>query len=185
MAMYARSRLRALPIHNPRDFSLRSTIAILVNISELSPLDIRTTKAALDKLSDVELEKYTEPEELTSASEAGAHVANRRAQSSEHLWKRQDSYLFLLSRSRFAKRRRVPGVVFELMIRTGVSTWTVYQIPDSVSVFKRAVYLERNELMAYSHRPPKLPICPKQKFSHDRLYRLGRAVCRIAATLFA
>ena len=77
-------------------------------------------------------------------------------------------------------------MVFELVLRTCVSTWTVHQMPESSNMFDFPAHFERNELMAYSHRPDKLSICPKQKFSHDRLHNgLGRVLNKIAATLFA
>ncbi len=85
----------------------------------------------------------------------------------------------------YAKSMDVPGVAFEFVTRTGVSAWTFHQVPDPGDVLGYPAYFERNELMAYSQRPSKSPICPKRKSSHDKLYGLGRAVNRIAATLFA
>ena len=138
---------------------MKPIISALFTISEPLPLRIMTIERALDKLSETELEKHLEPEKITSLPEADAYMAEREAQSSEYLWDRQGPCLSLLARSRFAKRSGMPGVVFEFIMRTGVSTWTVYRIPNPDDVFDHPVYLERNELMAHSRRPLKLPIC--------------------------
>lgn len=188
MGWHARSRLEALPILNPRVFSLRCTISYLLCISELSFQamgSMMAIKVALDKLSDTELERHTRPEGFTFVSEAIAYMANKEAQSSEYIWRQQGHCLSLVARSRFARRMAVPGVAFEFVTRTGVSEWTAYRIPDSGDVIAPPAYFERNELMAYSPRPSKSLVCPKRKSSHDRLHRLGRAVNRIAVTLFA
>ncbi len=185
MLRYAQPRLKALPILNPTTFSLRSAISVLLTMSESSPFIETTTRAALDRLSDAELEKHTKPEEITSTPEARACMANTKRQSPEYTWRRNGQYIFLLARSRHARRLGVPGVVFEVMIRTGTSEWIVYQIPDPDNVFMRPAYLYRNELMAYSHRPVKSPIHLKREHVHGGLYRLGRTLRRVAATLFA
>lgn len=188
MGWHARSKLKALPILNPRAFSLRCTISGLICISEPSLQAMAcmlTIKAALDKLSDAELERYTKPERFTSVSEAIAYMANREAQSSEYLWKQQGHCLFLLDRSGFAKSTDVPGVALEFVTRTGVSVWTFHRIPDPGDVLDRPAYFERNELLAHSQRPSKSPMDPNRQSPHDRQHRFGRAVNRIAATLFA
>ena len=185
MRQYVRPRLKSLPILDPTAFSSRSAISVLLTISEPSPLDEKTIKAALDRLSDAELEKHTKPEEITSVSEARAYMANTRTQSRECTWKRNGQYIFLLARSRHAKCLGVPGVVFEFVIRTGASQWTVYQIPDPGNVLKHPAHFYLNELMAYSHRPVKSPIHLRHKHVHGRLYRLGRTLGRAAASLFA
>ncbi len=185
MNWYLRSKSRALPILNRKTFSLRSIISVLFTVSEPPTWGTITAKAALDKLSDADLERYTEPEQFTSASAAATYMASRKAQSSECIWRKQDDGLSLLARSKFAKSLGVPGVVFEFMVRTGASTWTVYQMPEPSNIFNSRVHLARNELMTCSNRPDKLSICPKQKPSHGRLYnRLGRTLSKIAATLF-
>jgi hypothetical protein len=185
MRRYVRPGMKALPILDPTTFSSRSAISVLLTISEPSPLGETTIKAAIDRLSDAELEKHTKPKEITSASEARAYMANTKTQSPEYAWRRNDQYIFLLAGSKHAKHLGVPGVVFEFMIRTGASQWTVYQIPDPGSVFERPAHFYRNELMAYSHRPAKSPIHLRHKHVHGRLYRLGRTLGRAAASLFA
>ena len=112
MHRYVRPRLKALPILDPTAFSLRSAISVLLTISEPSPLGETTIKAALDKLSDAELERHTKPKEIASASEARAYMANTETQSPEYTWRRSGQYIFLLAGSRYAKRLGVPGVVF-------------------------------------------------------------------------
>ncbi|KPK34992.1 MAG: hypothetical protein AMJ65_17680 [Phycisphaerae bacterium SG8_4] len=185
MLRYVRPRLKALPILDPATFSSRSVISVLLTISETSPLGETTTKTALDRLSDAELEEYTKPKEITSASEAHAYMANTETQSAEYAWRRNGQYIFLLAASRHAKDLGVPGIVFEFMIRTGASQWTVYQIPDPDNVFEHAVHFYRNELMAYSQRPVKSPIHLKPKRVRGKLYGLGRTLGRAAAYLFA
>jgi hypothetical protein len=185
VSWHLRSTSKALPILSPTDFSLRSPVSALFTISEPSREGTRAVRAALDTLSDAELEKHTEPRQITSAWAADAYMAGRKAQSSEYIWRRQDGCLVLLARSKVAKSRGVPGVVFEFMIRTSVSKWTVYQVPELGSIVDFAGYFERNELVGYSPRPTKSPICPKLESHLDRLHKLGRAVRRIAASLFA
>ncbi|MBL7186896.1 MAG: hypothetical protein ISS70_11285 [Phycisphaerae bacterium] len=185
MRRYVRPRLKALPILDPATFSSRSAISVLLTISEPSPLGETTIEAALDRLSDAELEKHTKPQEITSASEARAYMADTETQSPEYTWRRNGQYIFLLAASKHAKGLGVPGVVFEFMIRTGASEWTVYQIPDTDNVFEHPAHFYRNELMAYSHRPVKSPIHLKRKRVHGRLYRLGWTLGRVAASLFA
>ena len=185
MRLYVRPRLEALPILDPTTFSSRSVIAVLLSVSEQSSLGDRTIKTALDKLSDAELEKYTKPKEINSVSEAHAYMVNIETQSAEYTWRRDGQYIFLLSASRRAKRLGVPGVVFEFMIRTGESQWTVYQMPEPDNVFEHPAHFYRNELMAYSHRPAKSPIQLKHEHVHGKLYELGRTLGRAAASLFA
>ena len=185
MRRYVRPTLKALPILDPTTFSPRSAILVLLTISEPSPLGETTMKAALDRLSDAELEKHTKPKEITSESEARAYMANIKTQSPEYTWRRNDQYIFLLGGSKHAKHLGVPGVVFEFMIRTGASQWTVYQIPDPDNVFEHPAHFYRNELMAYSQPPVISPIHLKRKHVHGRLYGLGRILGRVAASLFA
>ena len=185
MRRYVRPRLNALPILDPTTFSSRSAISVLLTISEPSPVGETTIKAALDRLSDAELEKHTKPKEITSASEVRAYMANIETQSPEYTWRRNGQYFFLLAGSRQAKHLGVPGVVLEFMIRTGASQWTVYQIPDPGNVLEHPAHFYRNELMAYSHRPAKSPIRLKHNHVHGRLYGLGRTLGRATASLFA
>lgn len=184
MSWHLRSTSKALPILSPKDFSLRYTVLALFTISEPSRDGARAVRAALDTLSDAELERHTEPKQITSGWAADAYMAGRKAQSSEYVWRRQDGCLFLLARSNVAKSRGAPGVVFEFMIRTGVSKWTVYQVPELGSILDFAGYFERNELVAYSPRPTKSAIRLKRESPRDRLHRLGRTVSRVAATMF-
>lgn len=184
MRLYARPRLEALPILYPTTFSPRSVISALLTISEPSSLG-ETMKNALDRLSDAELEQYTEPKEITSASEAHAYMVQIDTQSAEYTWRRNGQYVFLLARSRCAKGLGVPGVVFEFVIRTGASKWTVYQIPDADNLFEHPVHLYRNELVAYSQRPVKSPMPLKHEHVHGKLYELGRTLGKAAAALFA
>ncbi len=171
-----RPKLKALPIWNAADFSLRSAIADLMMSSERSGTGLRAFGAALDKLSDARLERHSHPQTIPSTSQAVAFLAEKRAQSSEYHWKRQGSCLLLISRSRFAEHRAVPGVALEFMIRTGRSEWMVYRIPDPGEILGCAVYLERNELIAHSRRPLKSPIRTMRTKPHRRLAGLGRAV---------
>ncbi len=184
MSWHLRSRSKALPILSPKDLPLRSAISTLFTISEPSRKSATAVRAALDALSDVELERHTEPKRLTSAWAADAFMASKEAQSSEYIWRRQGGYLFLLARSKVAKSRGVPGVVFELMTRTGVHAWTAYQVPELGKILGFAGYFERNELVGYSQRPTKSPVCPKRESPRDGLHRLRRAVSRVAATMF-
>lgn len=185
MRRCARPRLKVLPILNPAELSLRSAISVLLTISESAPFIEATTRAVLDELSDAELEKHTKPKEITSISEARTYLANIKTQSSEYTWIRDGQYIFLLAGSRRARYLGVPGVVFEFMIRTGESQWIVYQIPDPDNVFVRPAHFYRNELMAYSQRPVKLPIHLEPKHVRCGLYRLGRTLGRVAASLSA
>ena len=185
MHRYVRPRLKALPILDPATFSSRSAISVLLTISEPSPLGETKIEAALDRLSDAKLEKHTKPKEITSESEARAYMANTKTQSSEYTWRQNGQYIFLLAASKHAKRLGVPGVVFEFMIRTGASQWTVYQIPDPGDVLEDPAHFYRNELMAYSHGPLKSPIHLKRKHVHGKLYRVGWTLGRAAASLFA
>jgi hypothetical protein len=185
VSWHLRSRSKALPTPGPNDFSLRLTLSALITISEPSRQSATAVRTALDALSDVELERCTEPRRITSAWAADAYMAGKQAQSSQYVWRQQDGCLFLLARSEVAKSRGAPGVVFELIIRTGASTWTAYQVPELGEILDSAGYLERNELVAYSPRPTKSGICPKLESRGGRLHRLGRALSRFAATLFA
>lgn len=185
MRRCARPKLKALPILNPAEFSLRSAISVLLTISESAPFIEATTRAVLDELSDAELEKHTRPKEITSISEAHTYLANIRTQSSEYTWIRNGQYIFLLAGSKRARYLGVPGVVFEFMIRTGKSQWIAYQIPDPDSVFVRPAYFYRNELTASSQRPVKSPILLNPKYVRSGLFRLGRTLRRVAMSLFA
>jgi hypothetical protein len=176
MDLRLRSKLKALPIWNAADLSPRSTITGFMMSSESSKTDIRALEAALNRLSDAELDKYSHPETIASTSQAIAFLADKGGQSSQYHWKRQGSCLLLISRSRFAEHRAVPGVALEFVIRTGRSEWTVYRIPDPGEILGCAVYLERNELIAHSRRPLKSPIRAMRTKPHRRLAGLGRAV---------
>ncbi len=59
MGLYVRSRLRASPILNVKTFSLRSTVSLLINISEPSPLGMVTILEHPSYLERNELEGYT------------------------------------------------------------------------------------------------------------------------------
>ncbi|MHC4564773.1 MAG: hypothetical protein ACYTE3_03350 [Planctomycetota bacterium] len=176
MDLGLRSKLKALPIWNAADFSLRSMIADLTMSSERSETDLRAFEAALDELSDARLERHSHPQTIPSKSQTVAFLAEKVAQSSQYHWKKQGSCLLLISRSKTAEARNVPGVAFEFVIRTGRSAWTVYRIPDPGEILGCAVYLERNELIAQSQRPSKSPIRAMQSKPHRRLAGLGRAV---------
>lgn len=158
MKFHLRSKLKCLPIWNPGVCSLRSTIAHLIAISEQSPMAYREIKAALDKLSDAELGNCTCFEIIDSTSEAIAFLRRKQAQSPSYRWIQAGDYLFLLCNSERAKRLGVPGVAFELVIRTGPSEWVVYRVPDPNEVFGCPTYFERNELVIHSQRPVKLRI---------------------------
>lgn len=188
MGRQARSRLKALPILNTGALSLRCTISDLICISEPAPEAVAgmlTVKAALDKLSDFELERHTKPQRFTALCEAGAYMTIREAQSSEYLWRQQGHCLFLLDRSASAESTDVPGVALEFVTRTGVSVWTFHRVPDPCDILERPAYFERNELLAHSQRALKSPKDVDRQFPRDRKHRLGRVVSRIAATLFA
>lgn len=176
MDLRLRSKLRALPILDEPDASPRSRIAGLITFCEPTGTDVRSLESALDKLSDAELDKYSKPQTIASTSQAIAFLADKCSQSPQYLWKRQGSCLLLVSRSRFAQNRAVPGVAFEFVIRTGRSEWTAYRVPDPGRVLGCAVYLERNELIAHSRRPLKSPIRPMPTKPARRLARLCRAV---------
>ncbi len=176
MDLRLRSKLKALPIWSAADLSPRSTIAGFMASSESSETDIRAFEAALNRLSDAELDKYSHPETIASTSQAIAFLADKGGQSSRYHWKRRGGCLLLISRSRFAEHRGVPGVAFEFVIRTGKSEWTAYRIPDPGEILGCAVYLERNELIAHSRRPSKSPIRALRSKPQRRLAGFGRAV---------
>ena len=188
MVGHLRSRLKALPILDPAVFSLKCTISQLICISEPSlqaMSGMTTIKAALDKLSDAELDRHTRPLSLASASDAIAYMKNREAESSQYLWEQQGHCLFLLAEGEFARNRGVPGVVFEFLTRTGPSVWTVRHIPDPLDVVGHPSHFERNELMCYTQRPARSQICLKWNSAHGRSSKLSHAVKKIAATLLA
>ncbi len=176
MDLRIRSKLKALPIWSAADFSPKSVIVDFMTISERSGLIARSLRAALNKLSDAELDEYSEPRTMSSTSQATAFLADKGTQSSEYQWTQHDSCLVLLARSRFAKRLDVPGVVFEFVIRTGRSTWTAYRMPEPREIFGCPVYLDRNELVAHSRRPSRLPMPAVRRRPRRKLIGLGRAV---------
>ena len=176
MDLRLRSKLKALPIWNAADFSLRSTIADFIMTSERTETSARVLETALDKLSDAELNGYSHPRTIHTTSQAITFLAEKGAQSSEYHWRKQGSYLLLVSRSKFAEDKNVPGVAFEFVIRTGRSAWTVYRIPDPGEILGCAVYLERNELIAHSRRPSKSPIRAMRSKPQRRLAGFARAV---------
>jgi len=185
---HLRSRLKALPILDPAVFSLNCTISQLICISEPSlqvASGMTTIKAALDKLSDAELDGHTRPLSLASAAEAITYMNNRQAESSQYLWEQQSHCLFLLCRGEIARSRGVPGVAFELLTRTGPSGWTVRRIPDPIDVLGHVSHFERNELVCYSQRPGTSQTCPEWNSPHGGLFRLRYAMKKIAATLLA
>ncbi len=180
MSLHLRSMLKALPIWDPSAFPLRSAIAHFMAISEQSTTVTRVLEAAMGGLSDDQLDRYTYPEMIRCTSEATTFLANKEAQSCEYRWRQQGDCLLLLARSSFAKDHDVPGVAFEFVIRTGKSAWRVYRVPEPCEVFDCAIYLERNELAARSHRPCKLPIgTTRQRWPG----RLGRAAGQLLAAL--
>ncbi len=188
MVGHFRSKLKALPVLDPAIFSLKCTIPQLISISEpfLQKLSCMTTiKAALDKLSDGELDRHTRPLSLASASEAIAYMKDRRAESSQYLWEQHGHCLFLLARGEFARSRGVPGVAFEFLTRTGPSEWTVRRIPDPLDVLGHVSHFERNELMCYTLRPVKSQIRLKWNPARGRLFAFSHAVRKMAATLLA
>ena len=185
MGLYSRSRLKALPILNSGISSVKHIISHLICISEPAMQAceaMATIEAALDKVSDAELDDYTRPENLTSVSEAMDYMAERKGESSEYRWKRQGDCLFLLATCGLAKSNGVPGVAFEFVTRTGPSMWTVHQIPDPCSLLDHPAHYERNELVGYSHRPSESPPRCHQNRSGYRLYRVGRFAERVATT---
>jgi hypothetical protein len=173
MDLGLRSKLKALPIWSVTDSSPRSTIARFMMSSET---DIRAIEVALNRLSDDELDMYSHPQTIASTSQAVAFLTDKGGQSSQYHWKRRGSCLLLISRGKTAQARNMPGVAFEFVIRTGISAWTVYRIPDPAEILGCAVYLERNELIARSQRPSKVPIRAMRSKPHGRLARLCRAV---------
>lgn len=188
MVGHLRSRLKALPILDPAVFSLRCTISHLICISEPSQQAMSamtTIKAALDTLSDAELDRHTRPLSLASVSDAIAYMKNREAESSQYLWEQQGHCLFLLARGEVARNRGIPGVAFEFLTRTDTSVWTVRRVPDPLDVLGHVSHFERNELMCYTQRPMKSHICLKWDSRRGRLPKLGHAIRKIAATLLA
>jgi len=176
MDLRLRWKLKALPIWNPGDFPLRSAIAAFLTISEQSTTGAGALKAALDKLSDDELDEYSHPGEIPSTSEAIAFCANKGAQSSQYQWRQQDSCLVLLSRSKFAESLNMPGVIFEFVIRKGRSSWTVFRVPDPGQILDCAMYFERNELIAHSPRPSRLPIYAMKERLRFRVAKIPKAI---------
>lgn len=183
-----RSRLRSLPISDSEVFSLRFIISRLICISEPSPQvqsRIATIDAALDKLSDAELDRHTMPVSLDSVSEAVAYMRHRGAESSEYLWEQKDYCLFLVAKGELAKSREVPGVAFEFLTRTGPSTWVLRRVPDPLDLLGHAMEFERNELTCDSQRPVQSQICLQRNSDHGRMSSFGRAINKLAATLLA
>ena len=169
-------RLKALPIWNPEGFSLRSVIANFITISEQSATGVRALEAVLGRLSDGELDEYSHPGAIPSTSEAIKFCANKGAQSSQYQWKQQDNCLVLLSRSKFAESRDMPGIIFEFVIRTSKSSWTVYRVPDPGEILDFAMYFERNELISHSQRPAILAIRARRQRLHFSLARIAKAI---------
>jgi len=176
MDLRLRSKLRALPIWNRADFPLRPAIARFLTISEQSPTGVKVLETALDKLSDADLDEYSQPTTIASTSEAAAFLAEKVGRSSLYSWVQQQDCLLLLSRSKRAEDLGVPGVAFEFVIRTGRSAWTAYRIPDPAEILDCAMYFERNELMTHSRRPLKVPVGATRPQPHSRLVRLGQAI---------
>lgn len=176
MDLRLRWKLKALPIWNPEEFPLRSAITALITISEQSATAAGALEAALDKLSDAELNEYSHPGEIPSTSEAIAFCANKSAQSSQYQWRQQDNCLVLLSRSKLAESRNMPGVAFEFIIRTGISSWAVYRVPDPGEILDCAMYFERNELISHSQRPSKLPVLVERERLRFRLAGIRKAI---------
>lgn len=183
MKFQLRSKLKALPIWNPRVCSLRSTIAHLIAISEQSPMAYREIKVALDKLSDIELGNCTCFEIIDSTSEAIAFLRRKEAQSPDYRWVQGGDYIFLLCNGERAKRLGVPGVAFELVIRTGPSAWMVHRVPDPNEVFGCPTYFERTELVIHSQRPVKVRIFPRRKRGYLWRTKPGQAIDRIRVAL--
>lgn len=176
MDLLLRSKLKALPPWNPAAFPVRSAIARFITISEQSVTGARAVEAALGRLSDAELDEYSQPEAIPSTSEAVAFLAKKGAQSSQYHWIQQEDCLLLLSRSKRAESLGVPGVAFEFVIRTGRSIWTVRRIPDPGEILDCPVYFERNELITHSRRPSKLRADVMRPQPQYGLARLGRAI---------
>lgn len=176
MDLCIRRKLKALPIWNSGNFSLRSVIATFITISEQPGIGTREIEAALGRLSDSELGEYSQPGYIPSTSEAIAFCSNKSAQSSQYLWKHQDNCLVLVSKSKFAENRNLPGVIFEFIIRTGKSSWTVYKVPDPCEILDFPMYFERNELITHSHRPVKLPILARREQLSFRLGKIPKAI---------
>ena len=176
MELRLRWKLKALPILNPAVFPLRFAIATFITFSEPSAAGAEALEAALGKLSNEELDEFSHPGKIPSTSEAVAFCANKGAQSSEYDWKQQDNCLVLLSKSKFAESRDMPGVIFEFIIRTSRNSWTVYRVPDPGEILDRAVYFERNELITHSQRPLKSPIRTGREKLRFRLAKMPGAV---------
>ena len=188
MVCYTSSRLKALPVLNPGICSIKCIISRLICISE--PLvhdgtDTVTIQIALDKLSEAELDKHTRPKDLTSVSEVKKYMASRQSESSEYLWDQQVDCMFLLATSEFAKSKGVPGVAFEFVTRTDQSVWTIRRIPDPGDLLTHPAHFERNELVLYSQRPSDLPISQRRKSVSYGFFGVGRAVTKIAGSIFA
>jgi len=186
--LHLRSRLKGLPVLDSRVFSLRCTISRLICISEPSVQVISgmtTIKAALDTLSEAELDGHTGPLSLASVSQAITYMKNREAESSQYLWAQEGHCLFLLARGEFARSRGVPGVAFEFLTRTGPSEWTIRRVPDPLDLLEHVSHFERNELVCYSQRPVRSQTCLEWNRPRGGLFRLGFAVKKVAATLLA
>ncbi len=183
MDLRLRTKLKALPIWDPADFSVRSAIADFMTISEQSTTGAGTIEAALDEVSDAQLDEYGHPQTIASTSRARAFLAEKGAQSSQYHWKRRGDCLVLLAGSRFAESLDVPGVAFEFVVRTGRSAWTVYRIPDPGEILSYAVYLVRNELIIRSRRPSKSPIRAVREKPQNALAKLGRAIAMALSPL--
>ena len=185
VSWHLRSKLKALPIHDPKTFSLRSTISYLINISEPLPIGVVTIRTALNEIRGAAIEEYTKPDKFESMRETVAYMVNREVKSPKCTWKRHAHCLVLLARCELVERANIPGVALEFVTRTGKSAWAVHRMPDVNDILGHPVYLERNEIVAYSQCPQKLQVRPHQQSSCNGRPKLVKTVRRIAATLFA
>ena len=176
MDLCLRWKLKALPIWNPEGFSLRSAIATFITISEQSATGAKALEAALGRLSNDELDEYSHPGTIPSTSEAIKFCANKGTQSSQYHWKQQDNCLVLLSKSKFAESRDMPGIIFEFVIRTSRSSWTVYRVPDPGEILDCAMYFERNELISHSQCPSISPISAGRQRLRFSLARIAKSI---------
>jgi hypothetical protein len=176
MYLSLRWKLKALPIWKPDEFDLKSAISRFITISETSSTKTEVLEAALGKLSDYELDQYSYPMNIPSITRAVTFCVEKGTQSSRYHWKKQDDCLVLLSQSKFAEKSDLPGVIYEFIIRTSRSSWTVYRVPEPRELLDCAVYFERNELIRHSQPPSKLTISSERRRLRYRLALTLRAI---------
>ena len=170
VSWHLRSKLKALPIHDPKTFSLRSTISYLINISEPLPIGVVTIRTALNEIRGAAIEKYTKPDKFESVRETVAYMVNREVKSPKCTWKRHGHCLVLLARCELVERANIPGVALEFVTRTGKSAWAVHRDPPPGNW---SIQNERNLLKSHFRKD--------SNHEEDTFHRAADCLCSTSA----